>query len=316
MKRVQNFVGKHELWRPGSRIVIGVSGGPDSLCLLDVLAYLAPKYDFRLHVAHVNYGLRGRSSDLDEKLVRERSAFYGILCTVLRSRGKPAQNLEETLRDTRYAFFERLRERKDFDLVAVAHNEDDQAETFLMRLLRGSGLQGLRAMRPKNGSVIRPLLGTSRTDILRYLKERRLSSREDKSNRDTRLMRNRIRHELLPLLEEKFQPRTRKVLSATASLLAEDYATLEDFLSVKPEKGTKNDFILSRSELLALPLPLLRHRLRTLLTPLSQGKSPEKGLVDEIIKALKSQKNKHRNLIFHNLKLTVKGDTVRLFSTD
>lgn len=305
---------KHGLWKKGDGFIVGVSGGPDSLCLLDVLASLAPKHGFTLRVAHVNYGLRGCASDLDQKLVEKQAASYGIPVTVFRPEKKVSGNLEESLRDIRYGFFETLRKRKKCDHIAVAHNMDDQAETLLLRLLRGSGLQGLSGMRPKNGAVIRPLIETSRQDILRYLEERGIASREDKSNRDTRLLRNRIRHELLPLLEKRFQPKTKKLLANTAALLAEDYAFLQHISVPLSSLKTSSETIrFSRSELLALPEPLIRRELRTILTPLLGGKPPEKNLIDEIMKGLKSGKSKVRTVSFRHLKLTMKGDRVKLF---
>lgn len=263
----------------------------------------------------MNYSLRGRASDLDEKLVRERANSYGFPYTVLHPKKKITGNLESALRDLRYDFFETVRKRKDFDMIAVAHSEDDQAETFLFRLLRGSGFQGLSAMRPKTGRIIRPFLETSRKDILRYLEERQLPYRVDESNQDPRFTRNRIRHELLPLLEEKFQPKTKKILATTASLLAEDYSLLESLFPAPVAKKTGHSLRFSRSAFLALPLPAKRLHLRALLKPYFQEKPPEKKLIDEIIKALKSTKNKHRILVFRKLKLTIKGDTVTLVQT-
>ena len=297
---------------------MGVSGGADSLCLLDLLFLLRDKYRFTLHIAHVNYGLRGRDSERDEKLVVARAKKYKLPLTILRPKGlktKTKGNLEATLRDTRYAFFEKLRKKKDFDAIAVAHNEDDQAETLLLRLLRGSGLSGLSSMEPKRGYVIRPLLGESRTSILRYMKERALPYREDKSNTDTRFLRNRIRKELLPLLEKKYEPQIKKLLARTATLLAGDYALLEKRSVSGLFQAIPSGFVASGKKLRALPPALLRQELRTLLSPLLGDKNPSHGLVTEIIKALKSKKSKTQTISFRGLKLVRKGDTVTLFNS-
>ncbi len=312
IKRVQNTANKFALWKPGDAFVVGVSGGPDSLCLLDVLFLLSKKYSFKLHVAHVNYHLRGRASNLDEALTRKAAVRYHLPFSVLSKKKKSKNASEEALRDIRYAFFETVRHKTGASAIAVAHNRDDQAETLLLRLLRGAGLSGLAAMRPKHGSIIRPLIETNRADILRYLHERALAFREDASNTDPRYLRNRIRHELVPLLEKRFQPQTQKLLAETAMLLGDDYALLQDIAPILSVRKNTRGVTFSRSTLLQLPDPALRHAMRTTLQPLLAGKNPGKRLLHEIIKALKSEKGKVRTVTFKGLKLICKGDTVRL----
>jgi len=312
IKRVQNTVKKFELWHRGDTFIIGVSGGPDSLCMLDVLATLQKKYAFTLHIAHVNYHLRGQASDRDETLVRKMATRYRLPIAALSQRKKLKTSSEETLRNIRYAFFETLRNKYGAQRIAVAHNEDDQAETFLLRLLRGSGLSGLSAMRPKNNFIIRPLLEMSRTDILRYLKERSIPFREDASNADPRYFRNRIRHELIPFLEKNFQPQTRKLLAATALLLGADYASLKNASSPLPIKSGFEGIEFSRSASLELPEAHLRHELRALLRPFLAGKNPTKNIIYELIKSFKSAKNKTLTVTFSGLKFVMKGDTVTL----
>ncbi len=309
LKRVQNTVTTESLWGKKEHFIIAVSGGGDSLCLLDVLFLLSKKYDFKLHIAHVNYRLRQEDSALDEALVRERAAFYKLPLTVLHPKKTTSSNLEEKLRDIRYHFLETVRKKEQATLIAVAHHEDDQAETFLLRLLRGSGMTGLSAMRPKHGYIIRPLIKVSRQDILRYLKERGVTYRTDGSNSDAKFLRNRLRHELLPLLEKEYQPKVRKILADTAALLASDYAILETLSS--PHTDTKE---FSAQALLALPEPVLKTRLRFLLKPYYKGKAAPKGLIEEILKLLKSHKGKIQTLSFRGLKIERKGDTVRLLN--
>jgi tRNA(Ile)-lysidine synthase len=317
LKRVQNTNALLRLWSSEKRFVIAVSGGPDSLCLLDVFLLLSRKYRFDLHVAHVNYRLRGIASDRDETLVRERSALYGLPCTVFHPNKPVRGNLEEMLREQRYAFFERLRKRLGYDLVAVAHNEDDQAETLLLRLLRGSGLRGLSAMRARNERIIRPLLATSREDILHYLAERGLSYREDESNTDRQFLRNRIRHELIPLLERDFQPQAKKVLARTAATLAEEFALLENTSPATLQvEYLSNAALFSRAEAVALPAAILVRELRELFRVFSPGKSPEKGSIDEWVKALRSEKKKSQLVKARGLKLERKGDRVTLLKSD
>jgi tRNA(Ile)-lysidine synthase len=259
----------------------------------------------------VNYRLRGKESDLDEALVRERAAAYGLELSVLRPKKPSLSNLEEQLRDIRYRFFEKVRAKQKASYIAVAHHRDDQAETFLLRLLRGSGLSGLSAMRPKSGHVVRPLIEMTRAEILRYLEERHLAFRTDESNTDTIFLRNRLRHELLPLLEREYQPNIRQTLADTAALLAEDYALFEQVSLLQPKKDGKA-MRFSAKSLLSLPEPLLRHQLRLFFRPLFGGKFPPKSVIDEILKLLKSTKNKPQRYTSAGLKIERKGDTVTL----
>lgn len=315
IKRVQNTVKKFGLWHRGDAFIVCVSGGPDSLCLLDVLATLQKKYDFSLRVAHVNYHLRGRSSDLDEILVKKMAVRYHLPITILSQKKNSKSASEETLRVIRYAFFETLRKKRGARHIAVAHNEDDQAETLLLRLLRGTGLSGLSAMRAKNNTIIRPLIEMSRTDILRYLKERSIPFREDASNADPRYFRNRIRHRLIPYLEKNFQPQTRKLLAETALLLGDDYASLENSTSALPVKRITKGREFSRATLLRLPEARLHHELRALLRPFLAEKNPTKNIIYELTKALKSAKSKTQTVTFKGLKFVMKGDTVTLLFT-
>ncbi|OGI14866.1 MAG: tRNA lysidine(34) synthetase TilS [Candidatus Moranbacteria bacterium RIFCSPHIGHO2_01_FULL_54_31] len=306
-----NTISTFDLWHKGDSFIVGVSGGPDSLCLLDVLWLLQKKYDFTLSVAHMNYHLRGKDSDRDAALAKQTALRYGLPATVASRKPKSTAS-EETLRALRYAFFETLRRKTGATHIAVAHNQDDQAETLLLRLLRGTGLAGLAAMRPKHNAIIRPLIEMSRADILRYLKERGIAFREDSSNQDPRYFRNRVRHELIPLLEQHFQPQARTLLAETAMLLGDDYAFLESLSpSLAVERGAAS-LEFSRAAALEIPETLLRYTLRAWLRPLLAGQNPSKNLLGELIKALKSSKNKMQTVTFQGLKFIRKGDTVRL----
>ncbi len=314
IKLVLNTVNKFDLWEKGDSFIVCVSGGPDSLCLLDVLTLLQKKQNFTLHIAHVNYHLRGKDSDSDEALVRAYAENYSLPLTVFSQKKNIQSVSEEKLRDIRYSFFEKLRMKENADHIVVAHNQDDQAETLLMRLLRGSGLSGLSAMRPKNGSITRPLIEMNRSDILQYLKERNITFREDKSNSDSRYLRNKVRHELIPFLEEKFQPQTRKLLAETATLLGEDYAVLSDIPTELSFKQEDLSVEFSRTILLKLPTALIHQEIRALLRPFLGGKNPDKNLINELMKAIKSTKSKTQTLTFKGLKFIRKGDRVRLLN--
>jgi len=224
--RITGAIRTQQLFRPGDTLIIGLSGGADSCALLDLLANL-PAFPLRLIVAHLNHTLRGSASDEDEEFCRDLAAHYQIPFEARRVdvkalAAKESLNLEDAGRRARIAFFDELRDRWQAVAVVLAHHADDQAETLLMRLLRGSGMSGLVGMPWRNGrNYVRPLLEISRSEIEAYLSERQLNWREDASNRDTSFLRNRIRHELLPRLEQ-YNPAVRQTLTTTASILYEE----------------------------------------------------------------------------------------------
>lgn len=219
------------LAKPGDCLIVAVSGGADSVALLDLLATL-PCYSFRLIVAHLNHLLRGQESDADQQFVAELAARYQLPCEIKRVdvhslASQQRQSLEEAGREARYAFFHELRQHHQAAAIAIAHHADDQAETLLMRLLRGAGTSGLSAMAyHSNQTVIRPLLGLHRDQLRAHLALHNIPFREDASNQDRSFLRNRIRHELLPLMA-RYNPAISERLAVTADLLAEDEQLLQ-----------------------------------------------------------------------------------------
>jgi tRNA(Ile)-lysidine synthase len=229
------------LLRPGERLGVAVSGGADSLALLHLLLELREELGCVLCVVHFNHKLRGRASEADEKFVARLAARHGLEFFVARENiaaktRRERGNLEDVARRARYAFFERLVQEGRLAHVAVAHTADDQAETVLAHILRGTGLAGLGGIHPTTGVVVRPLLGIRRADLRAYLRGKRLPWREDASNRDTKRMRARIRQKLLPLLERQFQPATVQHLCQLAELAREDEAYLDAQAALR-EKG-------------------------------------------------------------------------------
>ena len=194
--------------QPDSTIVLGVSAGSDSVAMFRLFVEIAESVQVRLVVAHVNYGTRGKDSTDDECFVREIAEKYSIPCEVLFAK-KPRRtkiNFESYARETRYAFFEAIAQEYHASAIAVAHTQDDQAETILMHLLKGTGVNGLAAMKAREGTLIRPLLGFTKHALREYLKAHKQPFRTDKTNADTKLLRNKIRHILLPMLQKEFNP--------------------------------------------------------------------------------------------------------------
>lgn len=230
-QQVLDTIQEHGLCRKNDTVIVAVSGGADSVALLDLLATL-PGFPLNLIAAHLNHCLRGEESDADERFVAALATSRTIPLETCRVdvralAGQKGLSLEEAGREARYLFFEQLRRKHNAAAIATAHHSDDQAETFLIRLLRGSGIDGLACIpyRNKQG-VIRPLLDISRQELRRYLEERGLQWHEDASNQDRSFLRNRIRLELLPLLAD-YSPKVTRTLAATAALMQQEQHLLD-----------------------------------------------------------------------------------------
>lgn len=222
-------------------MVAAVSGGADSVCMLDILDRLRETLDFTLEVAHFEHGIRGEESRSDagfvEKLARSRG-----LELIMEAGDVPASardkklSVEEAAREERYAFFRRiLAAREKNTKIALGHTADDQAETVLMRLIRGAGVRGLSGIPPVRDNYIRPLIELERESILKYLQNRGLEWREDATNLSTGHLRNRIRHELVPALGEVYNPRIVEVISRTAEVCR----LTADFLDAAGEEAVR-----------------------------------------------------------------------------
>jgi tRNA(Ile)-lysidine synthase len=217
LAKVQTALAK--MLEPGEALLVGVSGGPDSVALLDALV----KSGWRPHVCHLNHQLRGPASDADAEFVRDLARRYGLTNTI---EWQKVAGDEDGARRARHEFFAKVAAQTGIRKLALAHTADDQVETFLLRLLRGAGVPGLIGIWPERQlgtlRVIRPMLKVRRVEVLEYLSAQGLKYREDASNTDTRFTRNRIRHELLPMLERDFNPAVREVLLHTAEILRDE----------------------------------------------------------------------------------------------
>src|SRR5262245_428197 len=239
LDRVRQFIRDHELMRAGTRVVAGVSGGSDSVALASLLRELDARGELRLAgVAHFNHRLRA-ASDRDEQHAVAIADALGVPVLVDRedvaARARAGRrSIEDAAHVARYAFFERARLHFDADVVALGHTRDDQAETYLLRLVRGAGPRGLAAMHPRRDRVVRPLLACRRDELRAWLAERQIQGDraatfvDDESNADVAIPRNRVRAELLPLLRERFNPSIVDVLAGEADLARDVWAWIED----------------------------------------------------------------------------------------
>ncbi len=230
---VRRTLSRHGLLPIGTRVAVALSGGADSVALLLVLRDLAAEDGFDIAgAAHLNHLLRGAGADADEAFCLQLSAELGVpfyaeradIEALARSAGS---SLEHAAHGERHRFFTRATGALGASVVAVGHTKDDQAETFLLRLLRGAGPRGLGGMHPRSGLVIRPFLDTSRAEVRAFLNERGARFCEDPTNADVAIPRNRIRHELLPLLERRFSPAIVDVLNREAAIARDDAEYLD-----------------------------------------------------------------------------------------
>jgi tRNA(Ile)-lysidine synthase len=231
--RVRLAIERDALIPPGSRVVAAVSGGSDSVALLRLLHLVSGDCRFTLAcVAHLNHGLRGDESDADERFCRELASGLGIAfdvghCDVARLARDEHVSIEVAARRARYDFFADAARRLQVDRIATGHTRDDQAETFLLRVLRGAGATGLAGIRPRRGLVVRPLLDIRRNDLLAFLASLGQDFRTDSSNRDLRIPRNWVRHRLVPLLAAHLNADIVEVLAREATVLRDEAILLD-----------------------------------------------------------------------------------------
>jgi tRNA(Ile)-lysidine synthase len=230
--RVRQFVRQHDLMRPETRVIAAVSGGSDSVALAHLLRELETAGELRLvGLVHFNHQLRA-SADADERFAAGVADSLGLRMVVDRAdvsarAARERRSIEDAGRASRHEFFERARVEYEADAVALGHTRDDQAETFLLRLARGAGFRGLAGMYPRNVRIIRPLLGCRREELRAWLAARGIPFVEDESNRDVRIPRNRVRAELLPLLETRFNPAIVDVLADEAELARDTWEWMD-----------------------------------------------------------------------------------------
>jgi tRNA(Ile)-lysidine synthase len=282
LERVSLTLARRSLIPPGAGVLVAVSGGPDSVALAQVLAMISARdRTFSLlALAHLNHRLRDADSDGDEAFCRGLASTLGIRfevesADVLTLSREHRVSIEAAGRTARYEFLQRAARRVGADRIAVGHTRDDQAETYLLKLLRGAGAEGLAGIYPQRGPVVRPLLDSSRAEVLAYLEEHNLSFRYDASNEVLDNPRNRVRHELIPYLRQHFTPSVQDVLAREAEIARADaeyleHQAVEAARSIVLEK--EDGFELDGTALGALPAALARRVARRALISSAGGR--------------------------------------------
>ena len=279
---VLGFIRKHDLLQPGDRVGVAVSGGADSVALLRILLELRPDLGIVLCAVHLNHQLRGDESDADQEFVSKLAAAHELqfICESVDAKAHASANklsLETAARKLRYDFFNKVLISENLGRIATAHTLDDQAETVLLKLVRGTGTRGLAGIYPsrssqhsstgilRNKAVVRPLLGVRRLDIEAYLSEMKQVWREDSSNHELRHTRNRLRHEILPRLEHEINPRVREALAEAAEIARSEEQYWSDKIArLLPQvwNQSKNGGSLSRDSIAQLEFAVQRRIVR------------------------------------------------------
>ena len=257
-EQVLNNIRKYNLIENGDNVVIGLSGGPDSMALLYILLEIE-EIDFNIHIAHVNHGVRGEEALADEVFVEELAnelnlPYYSTQVNMNKYAKDKGISSEEAGRELRYGFFRKILREIGGGKIAVAHNKNDQAETLLMRIFRGTGIDGLRGMDFISEDIIRPILNIERSEIEKYLEDRNIEARLDYTNLETLYSRNKVRLELLPYIEENFNPNIINTLWRTSRIATTDSDFLEKYMeksynNMMKKKG-KHSIILNREDFL------------------------------------------------------------------
>lgn len=241
--KVENTINKYKLLEKNEKIVIGVSGGPDSMTLLTILLKLKEKYNLSLIVAHINHQIR-ENAIKDEEYVKEfcqknNIEIYIKRANIIEKSQKEKKGLEETGREVRYNFFEEVLKKTNANKIAIAHNLNDNCETIIMNQLRGTGLSGLKGIEPKRGKYIRPLIEIDRKEIEEYCEKNKINPRHDESNDDNTYTRNKIRNIVIPYIKKEFNPNIVNSMNRMAQIVKEN----EEFLD-KEVKKAYNDIII------------------------------------------------------------------------
>ncbi|MGD8768582.1 MAG: tRNA lysidine(34) synthetase TilS [Desulfobacterales bacterium] len=243
LRAVKQTITTYGMLKPRDSVLIGVSGGPDSVALFHLLLTFSPRFSLRLGVAHLNHCLRQIDSDKDAEFVVSLADRFDVPCYVHKTNVRKYQlenklSLEEAARRVRHSFLNKVAEENRFNKIALGHHFDDNAELVLMNLFRGSGPLGISGIPPvRDGKIIRPLIQSNRSDIIAYLDQNRLKYISDISNRDTSFLRNRIRHDLLPLLKTLYNPKISQSLNRLASIIRSEEEWIEDVIHPIFEKA-------------------------------------------------------------------------------
>jgi tRNA(Ile)-lysidine synthase len=331
LRKLKQTIARYDLLGKGDKVLVAVSGGPDSVALLYALWEIRDEFNLDLCVAHLNHKLRGRESEEDEKFVKNLASklnlkFLSKSIDVKKEAKKKKLSLEEGARLVRYHYLEDLADRIKADKIALGHQADDQAETFLMRLLRGAGGLGLSGIPPKRGKIIRPLMEIKREEIEKFLKEKGESYRTDSSNLLPNYFRNKIRLLLLPLIKKKFNPKIVEVLNRTSNIISFQQQYVEknsgEILSllcktkkmVQPRLPQKDKIVLDLKKFINYDISLKREMIRLCVNELNRDSTDLSfDSIERILDLIQKEKSGRKVKLTRNTWALVSGENLAIY---
>ena len=320
-EKVIDTIKKYKLIEKGDKIVLGVSGGPDSIAMLDILKDLRDIMEFKIYVCHLNHMIRGQDAINDQKYVEQycnknQIEFFTKNVNIIEIANNQKIGTEECGRNARYQFFEEVLTKTNSNKIATAHNKNDNAETVLMHLLRGSGISGLKGIMPiRNNQYIKPLIECDRHEIEEYCKEKKLNPCIDKTNFENTYTRNKIRNIVIPYIKKEFNPN----IIETLSRLSEVVSSEDEFLDKITQKEFENLVLFEGKLQINLKLKqfnlldnVLKNRLILLTTKKLFGtvNGIEKINIDDIIKMCNKNIGNKFLMPNKNLKVMIKDKKI------
>lgn len=318
-KFVLDTIKKYKLINSNDKIVIGVSGGPDSMCLLNIMKNIKNKLNFEICVAHINHMIREEASE-DEKYVQEYCRknnidFFVKHFDVIKYAKQNKIGTEEAGRNVRYKFFNEILENTESNKIAIAHNANDNAETVLMNLMRGSGISGLKGIEPIRANIIRPLIDCTREQIEEYCSENKLEPRIDKTNKENKYTRNKIRNLLIPYIKENFNPNIVIGLNRLSKIASEESSYFEkitfDTYSYLVESESKNMIELNLKKFNSLDTVIKK---KILLYTINKLRGTHQGIekihMEDIIKLCSNNIGNKFLIPNKNLKVLIKNHKI------
>jgi len=284
LKEFQDYIAEYHMLKPESRVLLAVSGGIDSM----VMAHLFRSAGIECGIAHCNFSLRGKESDMDEELVKcyaEKNSlpYHSVKFNTKTFASENGLSVQMAARELRYKWFEEIRDKNGYESISVAHNLNDNIETFLINIIRGTGITGLTGISPVNGRIIRPLLFATRSDIEKYCRKNKILFREDRSNAETKYTRNKIRHLVIPVMKE-INPAFEKTLSETIVRLRGSEEIVERYIS-----GIRDIISVSKGESVSFDAEYLKKHSRenTLLFELFKPYGLSGNQLDDLADVIK-----------------------------
>lgn len=334
-EQVYNCIKKYKLIKENNKLVIGVSGGPDSICILHVLNSLKEKLKIEIFVAHVNHMIR-EEADSETKYVQDFCKNLGIDCfvkkiDVIEYAKKHKIGTEEAGRIIRYDFFDEVAKKVSASKIVTAHNSNDNAETVLLNILRGSGLSGLKGIEPiRDNKYIRPLIETERKDIEEYCAKNNLDPKIDKTNLESIYKRNKVRNDLIPYIQKEFNPNFLKTINRLSEVATEENEYMEKIVQItfkeinvgadvsvchKTELSSQNQITLDLKKFNSLELVIKRRViLYTISKVVGNTLGIEKVNIDEIIKLCENNIGNKYLTPTKNIKIAIKNKKIYFIS--